>query len=165
MTDEQYAHLFSVRRSIRYHSKREAYYSRSHYVATVVNFVAGTGAVIAALQNLQSPATVITLSALVSAVSAVDIISNNARKSWLHSDLRKQFINLEAQQLKLDVTSNETMPALMSKRLKIEADEPPVHRALDIICHNELITALGIDEKEKGSLPLYKKLTANWFLW
>ncbi len=165
MTDEQYEHLFSVRRSIRYHSKREAYYSRSHYVATVVNFVAGTGAVIAALQNLESPTTVIALSALISAVSAVDIISNNARKSWLHSDLRKQFINLEAQQLRLDVTSNEILPTLMSKRLKIEAEEPPVHRALDIICHNELVIALGMNDDAKGEISIFKRLTAQWFLW
>lgn len=164
ITDEHYAHLFAVRRSVRYHSRRQAYYERSHHVATVVSFVGGSGAVVAALQQVD-PTVLALIAALVSAVSAIDIISRNAENAWKHADLKKRFISLESKQLKTDTTKNDSLPSLVRTRLQIESEEPPVHRALDIMCHNELLQAMGHKPDPNGKLSFFKRFTAHWFLW
>ncbi|MEM5534969.1 hypothetical protein WNY58_01070 [Neptuniibacter pectenicola] len=164
ITDEQYDHLFAVRRSVRYHSRRQAYFTRAHHVATVINFVAGSAAVVAALQETD-PIVLAIIAATVSAVSAVDMITGNAEKAWMHGDLKKRFINLESEQLQIDTGTNASLSDLACKRLQIEADEPPVHRALDIMCHNELARAMGFEDKDMEKLGWFKRFTAHWFLW
>ena len=41
--------------------------------------------------------------------------------------------------------TSESLRRLQARRLEIDASEPPVYRVLDAVCHDELITALGLD--------------------
>lgn len=52
-------------------------------------------------------------------------------------------------------------------RLHIEADEPPIYRALDLLCHNEQMRADGHppDSEHWASVPLYQRLTCHLFHW
>jgi len=57
--------------------------------------------------------------------------------------------------------------AWQSERLAIEAEEPPVHVALDILCENELIRATGghLAQAPLHSLGWFKRITAHWLMW
>ena len=39
--------------------------------------------------------------------------------------------------------------SITEKRLELETTEPPALRALDTICHNELLRAVGYGRKEE----------------
>jgi hypothetical protein len=40
------------------------------------------------------------------------------------------------------------LAAFTARRLEIEADEPPILKVLDSVCHNELLRAMGYDKSE-----------------
>ncbi len=48
------------------------------------------------------------------------------------------------------------------ERLEIEADEPPIKRVLDTLCHNELARAIGEPSQEKP-VRFLQRLFANFF--
>lgn len=50
-----------------------------------------------------------------------------------------------------------------SDRLEIEAGEPPALRVLDLICHNELARAMGLNEKELFDIKLWRAMFAHLF--
>lgn len=60
----------------------------------------------------------------------------------LHRDLKGRFIALE-----MAILAGDDQPDTWAKyeveRLRIEQDEPPIYRALDLLCHNELLVAEG----------------------
>lgn len=49
------------------------------------------------------------------------------------------------------------------ERLNLEKDQPPLHRALEILCHNDTMFKFGINQ----SIPLsfFQKITANIYTW
>ena len=49
----------------------------------------------------------------------------------------------------------ESLVELRTRRLDVEAAEPPVYRVLDVLCHNELVTALGRD-------PAHRLAVTKW---
>ena len=57
------------------------------------------------------------------------------------------------------VRAEARLAEFAARRLAIEADEPPVLRVLDALCHNELVTALGLDDAERAAVtPLQRWL-------
>ncbi len=50
---------------------------------------------------------------------------------------------------------------LEAVRLDIEAREPPVLRVLDTMCHDELVTALGIEDVHRSNLRWWQRWPAN----
>ena len=83
------------------------------------------------------------------------------RRSVRYQSLRARFITLEAALL-ADPAANHHIA-----RLHIEADEPPIYRALDLLCHNEQMRADGHppDSEHWASVPLYQCLTCHLFRW
>ena len=53
------------------------------------------------------------------------------------------------------------MQELHARRLAIEADEPPTKFALNVLCHNELVRALGLDNYYR--VPWWQRLFAQVF--
>lgn len=43
--------------------------------------------------------------------------------------------------------STSRLATLTNRRLAIEADEPPILRMLDTLCHNELLCAMGQEDE------------------
>ena len=66
------------------------------------------------------------------------------------------------QTIGLDGIDEAKLRSFVACRLTIEADEPPVLRALDVLCHNEMCRADGrLDDIY--DLPWWQRIAANVF--
>ena len=142
MTDAQYALYFDVRRSIRYHDRRSAFFERMHQLTGVLTVLLAGSVLFDIARPGDNPAWLLALAAIAALFSAFDIVIGYAAKAGQHRDLKARFAALEI----AIVTGNAdaaTWQAHHTERLRIEQDEPPIYRALDLLCHNELMRAEG----------------------
>lgn len=168
MTDpELFKLLFNVRRSIRYHDRRRAFFERMHQITGVLTILLA-GGVWFELAGSGEPAWWLKLIGLVAAVfSAIDIIIGYARQANRHADLRRRFCALEI----AVNTGGKPVADYANDRLAIEQDEPPVYRALDLLCQNEQLVAQGYSRADPGDkshfsdLKWYEALTAHLYRW
>ena len=80
----------------------------------------------------------------------------------LHYGLAVEFNELERRLTRLREPNEEALADLEEERLKIEKREPAMYRILDIMCHNEMVKALGYDPSELYDIPWSKRLVAQW---
>ena len=139
---------WGVRRSVRYHSRRRAFFDSLQTLSSFVSMLAGGAA---ASQLAQNSSAVTWLSLVVAASSGLALVSRASVRARDHHDLVKQFTELE---LKLVTATAEQVPDLVQQRLKLESTEPPVLRLLDAQCHNELCVAHGREGARK--LPWFE---------
>ncbi len=162
ISDEMWSLLFGIRRSIRYHDRRVRFYDFLHTSGTATALIFGSAAVVGIISTHEYGKNVgIICAALVSIFAAFDLVFGFARKAWLHADLKRKFVVLETELIKNH--SDDELGNYQSQRLLIEADEPPIMRALDILCHNELVQAEGIDDIKP--LNFFKRHTASLLVW
>ena len=159
--------LFGVRRSVRYHLRRRAFYERLHAGVLFLALVFGSAtiATFGAELGKDWPLWVKLLpAALTSVLSAADLVVGSSRKAWLHSDLARKFFDLEREieRARWQVTE-ELVIEITDRRLAIEADEPPVLRVLDTLCHNELMRAMGYPRDQEIRVDFVQRLFANFF--
>ena len=157
MTDQDevlYRQLFGVRRSVRYHRHRQAFFDALNDAALFVTAVAGSAACAAAFATLGWTAAAAAVAALASAFNLVIAPSRRARR---HDDLARRFIELEQSAVQPGASASD----VEQRRLTIEQDEPPVYRVLDTICHNEVMRSLGHQDHELVRVPLWMRVTAN----
>lgn len=162
LDDAQYGLLFDVRRSIRYHDRRRAFFERMHRVTGALTIILA-GGVIFELAGTGSPALWLQVIAAGSAIlAAMDIVVGYSSKANLHDGLRVRFVDLEISMLSGDL-EHLTWQGHRQKRLEIEREEPPIYRALDLLCHNELCKAEGITPN--ATVGTFKQLTSQLFTW
>ena len=160
LADELFALLFGVRRSVRYHMRRQLFFDRvsTTSAAVAVAFASGT-----VLVRVAQPDSIwVLVAATVSAVTQALLLTlQPSQKARKHNDLARDFISLETQIATRQACLTTTiLGEFMAKRLMIEAGEPPVARILDVICHNDLLMAYGQDD-EKKPISWLQRLTAN----
>ena len=94
----------------------------------------------------------------------MDLVVGFSRRAETHQNFKRRFIALEQ-----ELNAESDVEAVRQKRLTIEAEEPPIYRALDVLCHNELCLALGYRRKDHpdvfADIPWYMRWTANWIHW
>ena len=152
--------LFGVRRSIRYHSKRQAFYERLDRLSDFTLLLLGSGTVVLVLQAY--PKLAVAAGFCVAFISGLRHVYSYGAKAGLHARFVRDFTQLE-RRLCTDA-SDETVASVRQERLDLEAAEPPVMRVLDTICHNDLLVAMGLDSQDQRvHLPWYIRLTANFF--
>lgn len=158
-----YSLLFDVRRSARYHNRRRAFFDRLNLTSNAVSTIFGSAAVATALTQAPNSSGLVTASiaAVVSAVSAVNLVVGSARMARTHQDLAKRFIDLEAAMVKAPDETKEQLRQFTVERLRVEQEEPPVMRNLDTLCHNELLTAMGHPEEEHYVLTWWQGFLAH----
>ncbi len=166
MTNEGFDDLlFGVRRSIRYHSRRQAFFERLDRWSAFVLLLLGSGAVASVLQDNKTWALIAGLG--VTCVSGLNLVFGFGVRASRHAQFVKDFTRFETRLQ--DDDSDETVAAVAKERLGVEAAEPPVMRVLDVICHNELLTAMGYEgnilQQERVRLTRLQRLTANLFNW
>jgi len=130
-----------VRKSIRYHDHQERTYDMLHSWGRFLTlFFSGAAFVLFAKSH---PALGSFCTLLTAAIAAAELALGWSKKARMHNDLKRQFCLLEVELCPLLETQPDvsTVSALECQRLKIEADEPPVKRALNMMCHNELCVA------------------------
>ena len=158
--DQSYADLlFGVRRSVRYNSRRQAFFYAWDRTTSFLLLLLGSGEVWLVLKDFEFPA--VTVGLAISAISGAKLVFAFGRKAGVHSQFVKDFTRLEKE---LRATSSQTtVKRVTVERLDLEATEPPVKHALNVICHNELAQATGLRERYK--VTRLQKFTANYFCW
>lgn len=153
---------FDIRRSIRYHERRRAFFSASNKTSEAASVLFGSGAVLSILQDWQ-PA-LITLTLVVTGLSTLNLVFGTVGVSYAHADLGKRFIDLQRKVFTAQMTE-ESYREFIDERLSIERDEPPIKRVVDLMCHNEMVYAGGYGESEFVKIPWYRRLTAHFINW
>lgn len=147
LSDEQYGLLFDVRRSIRYHDRRRAFYELCHHVTSLLTILMA-GSVLFDLAKSGETAWWLQFFSILAALFAtLDMVIGYSKRAGSHSSLRERFANLE-----IDMISGTMEDIVWSKyqrdRLLIEKDEPAIYKVLDLLCRNELLEAEGILKKD-----------------
>jgi len=169
MSNEQYGFLFDVRRSIRYHDRRRAFFERLHQITGGLTVLLAGSVLFDIARPGDSPWWLLAIAAVAALLSAWDIVVGYASKATLHRDLKGRFCELEAKIFVGDAAA-DTWASYRAARLRIEQDEPPIYRALDLLCHNELLLAEGYgrdgdDGKHFVTVPGFKRLTSHFIHW
>ena len=153
--------LFGVRRSVRYHLRRQQFFDRWHKVTNMVSILFGTATVYSLLKDLGDTAVVIS-AAVVSFFSIFDVIVGTSRMVWLHADLAKRFRLLESE-ISTSKFSSSKLAKFQRSRIEIEAEEPPHLRVLDVMCHNELVRAMGYADDQLVKVGFLQRRCAHFF--
>lgn len=153
--------LFGVRRSIRYHYRRCAFFENQHKLYTALSALGGSAVIVAVLANA-GPGMSAAFAAVVAIASAINLVFDISRNARRHHDFTKQFIALEKVIVGCRTWTSETYAQLLSARLDIEAEEPPPLRILNMICHNELVRALGFGDCNQVEIKWYQRAAAQF---
>lgn len=82
--------------------------------------------------------------------------------------LRARFIDLEMAMVSGDLSA-ASWEGYRQRRLAIERDEPPIYRALDLLCHNEVCQAEGFTRarhtEQFAKVGFLQGLTSNVLHW
>jgi hypothetical protein len=160
MSDGRWELLFDARRSARYHDRRRAHFERLHRVTNVTTILLA-GVVLMEIGGAGSPLWVRILAVAGALLGAMDLVVGFSRRVATHLNFKRRFIELEQ-----ELIAGSAVDAVTQKRLNIEAEEPPIYRALDLLCRNELCLALGLDHLGAFvDIPWYMRWTANWIHW
>lgn len=160
MTDSLHDLLFGVRRSIRYHVRRRMFFDRLNLTASAVSVIFGSAAMVAMLNDL-GRGWVTAAAAVVTVFATINLVVGSARMARLHADLARRFVELEQQIVLADAAAASAVSRFTATRLGIEAEEPPVLRVLDSLCHNELMRAMGYPSGSLLRIRWHQRLLAQ----
>ena len=153
--------LFAVRRSIRYHRRRERWLDGAHNLGALTAAVSGSATVAALLAGI-NPLLVTIAAAATAIAGAIELVFGLAKKARLHNELARDFIGLEQGLVRAGESLSEPdLREFVARRLDIESREPPALRVLDAMCHDELVTALGIEARQRSDPKWYQRWLAN----
>lgn len=169
LNDEQFALLFDFHRSVRYHDSRRAFFELLHRITNVLTILlAGNILFVLATPSTAPQPWWMSAMALVGALmSAFDLVVGYATKAALHAELRNSFSDLEIKVRESD-GSAKSLRALERRRLEVEQREPPIYRALDAACHNEVVRAFfDRDQHQRnchaiGRFPMLTRHLLRW---
>ncbi|MEW6120201.1 MAG: hypothetical protein AB1593_08930 [Pseudomonadota bacterium] len=164
MTNDQYALLFSVRRSVRYHDRRRAFFERLHRLTSVLTVLMAGSVLFEIGRSGETSGWLMGVAVMAAILAAVDMVVGYASRTNQHRGLKERFVELEMAMLKGD-DSPEVWTEHRLARLKIERDEPPIYRALDLLCHNELLRAEGGNTANLVVLTDVQRWTRHIFHW
>ncbi len=149
---------FDIRRSIRYHNRRRTHFDRLDKLANMFSVVFGSTAVFGVMER-DYQALALTAAAIVTIVSAINLVVGSSLRARDHSDLARRFVDLEKELVK-EGPSLDRLKRLKVARMDIEADEPPILRVLDCLCHNEEMRAQGYPPEQLARIGWFQALLA-----
>lgn len=163
-----------IRRSIRYHARREAFFARLESSALALNAILGSATLAAFASSVPFPEFYglklgAMFGAAVAVVSAIDLAIGFGAKARRYAELRRRFYDAEA--MMLGEPSDERYAAAMAHVLRTEGEEPPMMHALDVLCHNELMIASGRSKSDPEHAKHFYRVgpiesaTAQFFSW
>lgn len=168
LSHEQYGLLFGVRRSVRYHDRRRAFYERCHHLTSLLTILMA-GSV---LFELGKPGDVAgwlkAISVFAALLASMDMVVGYSKRATLHGDLRERFALLEIAMIDGGV-EDSAWQKHQRERLMIEKDEPPIYKVLDLLCHNELAEAEGFKRRDSPEYffkaSWWQRFTSQVFRW
>ena len=157
---EHYALLFAVRKSVRYHRRREQFLDAVNRGRMFITAGAGSAAIATWLTELHGTIGT-TAMAVAAAGAALELVYGLGKGARLHNQLAARFTALEKKLIKEgDDLSEENRRECVIERLNIEADEPPTLGVLNVMCHNEMLRATGRHD-ERINVTWYQRMAAQ----
>lgn len=135
---------FDVRKSIRYHSKRRAFFNAWHYISLVITALSGTAA-FASLVSESDKTLALWLTGIIAVITVLDLSIGFSRHSDAYNNLERKFADLLIK-ITLNDPSEANNKEWKTERLLIEKDEPPTLKVLEQVCYNEEALAQGTPE-------------------
>jgi len=160
LADRWHNTLFSVRRSIRYHQRRRAFYDRLDKTSNMLSLIFGSVAIFGVLQE-NAKTVALVASATVTVVSSINLVIGSAQRGRDHTDLMRKYVELEKRML--GEKSEERFLEVATARLNIEAEEPPVMHVLNAICHNEMMRAMGFAKEDLPKIGPVQAFLSQFF--
>jgi hypothetical protein len=161
LSDEHYALLFDVRRSIRYHGRRQAFYEQLHHLTSLLTILLAGSVLFDLAKKGDTADWLIWVSVVAAMLAAVDMVIGYSTHASLHSSLRERFANLEIAIIS-GPADGDCWLGYQKERLLIEKDEPAIYLVLDGLCRNELLIAEGFSKKDT---PEYFFTSSRWRRW
>ena len=152
--------LFAARRMVRYHRRREHFLDRTRDIGAFLTVFSGSATVATALASVSWA---LPWAALATALlSACEIAFQTARRARLHAELARDWgaFERDVRRARLQLTE-EALIDLQARRLEIEAHEPPPLRVLDAMCHDEVVTAMGLPDAQRSNVTPLQRLLRN----
>ena len=141
--DSFYGNLFGVRKSVRYHQRRQAFHEWWNTVIIALSFACSASAMAEWSAEWRQP-----LIGATSFLLMLNWVVGLTRRANVHAKLGTRFALLERDMTPYEKNRDideETEFAFRRRRLEIEADEPGKMRVIDVLCHNELCEATYTD--------------------
>ena len=158
---------FGVRRSVRYHERREGSLLFLRNAADFMVFVLGSVTALIIVELVGSEWPILWRLAVpigATLLTGAALVCQWAAKGALHSELKRRFIALERKLVRRRGNLTEdVMGILEEERLTIQADEPPVLRVLDTICHNDMVHAMRLPREHIVPVTFLQRLFAPFF--
>jgi hypothetical protein len=154
--DPYYVVALAVHKSRRYHMKMCAFYQSMNDFVLGANALLGASAFVALIGGENTLIAQI-LIGIVAALSAVDNVLGFGKKAKLHADLSRRFTDLAANMALWDATEDNHRRAC-AERIKIEKDEPPIRRLIDLDARNDELRSRGYDENDMVPLGRLQRI-------
>lgn len=168
LSHEQYGVLFDVRRSVRYHDRRRAFYEQLHHFTSLLTILMAGSVFFDLAKPGDTARWLQVVSAMAATLAAMDMVVGYSKRAALHGNLRERFAILEIAMIDGD-TQDSTWLKHQRERLLIEKDEPPTYKVLDNLCRNELLEAEGYSREKNPELffttTTFQRMTAQLFRW
>ena len=141
--------LFQIEKSMRYHQRRRGFYDLGYRVLMFAIIVSGSLFAVFQLKSI----------GIGSVLAAISLVWGPANKARTHEFLFRRFTDLSVEMQSKSWTASNYRK-WKSKRLAIEADEPPIYYALEADCDNQVRRAWGRDQK-LVKIALWRWLTMS----
>jgi hypothetical protein len=149
--DGYYDVCFSIERARRYHAKMHSFYDWCYNLTRAATALTGTASFFVLLAQGTQIAKYLT--AIVASAAALDSVFRFNRKARTHEALTRRFTDLSARIAGWDPTPANLKKA-RAERIRIEKDEPPVRRLVDIQAQNE--------EARSRDIPSERMVPLSW---
>ena len=153
--------LFAVRKSVRYHERRQRFFLSCNRFISFVTAASGTAAVVTLLNDADKTV-VMSIALLITLAGLMDLVFGTARRISEHGNLAREFVALE-RRMTLAERSPETLRELTAARLRIEEREPPILRVLNVLSHNDVMRSMGYPQSEWARVTPWQRRFAPFF--
>lgn len=166
LTDDAYGLLFDVRRSVRYHDKRAAFFERSHRVTNAFTILLAGSVMFDIARPGETPWWMLALALAGSLLAVTDLVIGLAKMGNQHRDLQRRFADLERRMI-VGPAQGDCWTSYSEERLFIEMDEFTPYVMLDTICHNELLHVQGfaMNDARRVKVTTWQRITCHLWPW
>lgn len=155
--------LIDCQRSMRYHMARAQHY---HWLSRLIQFTVLTfsaSGVLNPIHEFFSGQTLLWIFAIVSILTIAGLVFNLSDKHYLHGSLYSSFSIFAGEIESTPNADQETLSRWTSRLYLLYAKEPPTHRALSVVCANQVTVALGGDSDYMVKLTWFQRRFCNIF--
>lgn len=153
--------LWNTQLGIRYHMHMQNFYNKFGKFVTAFTLILSTSAGAAIIATTPDAAKVAAFSAAI--LQIIELVMDSKSKTSLHTSLRQRYINLESDLSKYEHFTIAEAAKYKNIKAAIEVEEPPIKFSVNEKCHNELVKVHKLDDEEKQSISLFRRVFGIWY--